>query len=187
MGDNEVSQAAFAKIRGVSAPMVCRWKQAGRLAMSEDGTRVMVRESMELLDSSLDPARGGDRSVGDAPRSLPPPGAQQDAAAYARGNRGDRGGYQDAARSEKIERTAILKLERMEREGSLVLRSMVESEAQTRATQAREALISIPDRLCSQLAAESDANKVRAMLDAEIRHVIAKIAAQVSPQQQEAA
>jgi hypothetical protein len=178
-GSNEVTQKEFAALRGVSEPMVSRWKSRGRLVMSDDGLRVRVDESVALLERTLDPARGGDRTGKPAARpALPPP------ASAARTSGGDRGGdYHDAAADEKRERAAILRLERLELEGKLVFRDQVEREAQTRSMQARDALVAMSDRLAPLLAAEVDVDKVRALLDAEVRHVCAQLSVRSSPAQ----
>lgn len=182
---NEVSQKDFAAIRGVSEPMVSRWKAKGRLVMTEDGQRVCVAESVALLERTLDPARGGDRSgKAHAIHALPPP-ASVHRAKESRSSDRDPSAYHDAAADEKRERAAILRLERLELEGKLVFRDQVEREAQARSAQARDALTSMTDRLATQLAAESDIEKVRQLLDAEVRHVASQLSARATVQRAE--
>lgn len=179
----ELTQKEFAALRGVSEPMVSRWKARQRLVMTDDGTKVRVRESIDLLERTLDPARGGDRTGKQSPSlALPPP--SHAARAPDDQPRGSNARYQDAAHDEKRERAAILRLERMELEGKLVFRDRVEQEAQTRATQGRDALVAILDRLPAQLAAESDVEKIRELLAIEIRHVVAQLCANPFTDQQ---
>lgn len=173
-----VTQKEFAARRGVSEAMVSRWKAKGRIVLDAEG-RVCVDESNALLERTLDPARGGDRTG--------KPRAPHLSAVIAADNagRGDgvakgetsRGEYHDAATDEKRERAAILRLERMELEGKLIFRDQVEREAQSRATAARDALVAMSDRLAPLLAAESDVGKIRALLDAEVRHIAAQLSA----------
>ena len=53
---NEMTQAEFARYRGVSKPMVTRWKQEGRLIMTADGKRILVNESNQRLKDTASPA-----------------------------------------------------------------------------------------------------------------------------------
>lgn len=62
-----ITQAEFAKRRGVSEAMVSRWKRKGLLVLADDG-RVLEAASNARLAAMLDPGRGGDRT-GKAGRS----------------------------------------------------------------------------------------------------------------------
>lgn len=53
---NEMTQAEFARYKGVSKPMVTRWKQEGRLIMTADGKRILVNESNQRLKDTASPA-----------------------------------------------------------------------------------------------------------------------------------
>ena len=51
-----MTQAEFARYKGVSKPMVTRWKQEGRLIMTADGKRILVNESNQRLKDTASPA-----------------------------------------------------------------------------------------------------------------------------------
>lgn len=53
---NEMTQAEFARYKGVSKAMVTRWKQEGRLIMTADGKRILVNESNQKLKDTASPA-----------------------------------------------------------------------------------------------------------------------------------
>ena len=53
-----VSQAEFARLRGVSRATVTHWKRAGRLLLTDDG-KVNVAASEELLSQRPETYRGG--------------------------------------------------------------------------------------------------------------------------------
>lgn len=52
---NEMTQAEYARYKGVSAVMVNKWKNAGRLILTADGRRVLVNESNQRLKDTASP------------------------------------------------------------------------------------------------------------------------------------
>jgi phage terminase Nu1 subunit (DNA packaging protein) len=174
----ELSQAEFADLIGVKPPMVTRYKQRGRLVMTADGKRVDVVKSIAKLRGGVDPARGGDRTspttressaareYGDLPTAREAFGPSPAAVLV----------YQDEAAREKRASAQLRELELAERAGELVPAADVEFRVFNVARAAREALMSIPDRVATIVAAETDAAAVHALLTAECRKVCEQLA-----------
>lgn len=79
------------------------------------------------------------------------------------------------ARREAAE-AAIAEMRRAEMDGRLVSVEAVRSVMARRLTATREALLQIPHRLASVLAAEADADRVAHVLDDAIRHALSELA-----------
>ena len=147
--ENAVSQAEFARRLGVSRATVSEYKKNGWLVFSSPGL-VDVKASVVEIEKSKDASRGGKR-------------AKKPAA----GN----GAFNQAKAKEMQMRADKAELELLEKQGSLVSRDRVELAAFTLARAAQEGLMSIPDRLSSLLAAESDPAVIHKMISDEIRSV----------------
>lgn len=52
---NEMTQAEYARYKGVSAVMVNKWKKSGRLILTADGKRILVNESNQRLKDTASP------------------------------------------------------------------------------------------------------------------------------------
>jgi hypothetical protein len=172
-----MSLAEYARARGYSGSYVSRLKRKHRLVVDERGL-VVVDSSDRLIAATRDPSRGGDRTGKRAARLAAIVAAPTQAGATPLGNASGSSAepaalsqFADSKLAESRERTALLRLDRMEREGSLVDRAEVDRAVRGLARAALEALLSISDRLSAQLAAESDPDKVRALIDAEARHI----------------
>lgn len=161
----------FADLMSVSDSYVRRLKRDGKLVL--DGERIVVAASIAKLGRVLDPARGGDRT-GKATVAVPPlEGAGgtlplRQAAAGA--------DYNVEAARERRAKAQLAELELMQQTGQLVLAKEVESRVFGMARAGREAIMAMPDRLATLLAAESDPGKVHAMLTAECRKVCEHLA-----------
>ena len=70
----------------------------------------------------------------------------------------------------------LTELEYLERVGTLVRKDKVEEEAFRKWRIARDAILSIPDRLAGLLAAQTDLTKCRELLRAELRRVLVELA-----------
>ncbi len=70
----------------------------------------------------------------------------------------------------------MAKLEYEKASGLLVEKSAVERDAFRNGRQIRDGLLSFADRLAALLAAESDANKIHAILTKEVRQLLAQLA-----------
>lgn len=159
-----IRQAEFARLRGVSRATVWEYKSKGLLVMTDDGL-VDVAASQARLQEQLDPARGGVRT-----------GAKKPAA----GSRA----YMVAKTAEMEARAARQQLELRERAGELVEKDTVHRRGFTLARQAQEAMIAIPDRLASLIAAETDPAKVHELLSNELRQVANDLAKAVEEELQ---
>ena len=174
----------YARHRNVDQSLISRWRSKGRLVLDADG-KIMVRASDAVLAADLHPSkggRGGSRAVAD---ELPPASAgvaPPAAPGVSPGASGDGMTLSDAARQEKIKRGQLLQLEIAERAGRLGDIKAMDALAFTRARQALEALLAIPDRLAPTLAAETDPHKVHVMLNTELRRVAAQLAGASAPQ-----
>ena len=165
----------YAAHRGVSQPLISRWKSAGRLVLDSTG-RILVRATDLVLDNDMHPTKGGrsgSRAASDpATPSAPPP----DRFEPGHGGTPDDLSLANAARLEKVEKVRLLRMEIEEKGGALVARADVERAAFDLARRGQEALMGIADRLAPQLAAESDQHRVHVMLSEELRRVCEQIA-----------
>ena len=149
MGDF-VTKAEFARMRGVTEAAVSMWIKRGLLVVTDDGL-VDVKASEAILDS---------RAV--TAQMFP----KDDRAAYL------------AARTQEAEakaRKAWMEAERMA--ARLVSREEVEKAAFSAARRAQEILLTVPNRLASILAGESDPAKIHDLLEREMRQVAQELAA----------
>lgn len=177
---NAVTQKAFAQLLGVSEPMVVKHKHAGRLVM--DGKLVLVTESIAAINAWKDPARGGDRT-GKAATATPIAAAVAQALhpSAPTGGDADKFNYNIQAAREKLAAAQLRELELAREAGELVLAAEVDALVFDQARSGREALMSIPDRVATILAAETDPVVVHAKLTAECRKVCELLAAPPAP------
>lgn len=156
-----MTQAEFARHRGVSRPTVSEYKRKGLLVM-KDERLVDVVASEARLASSLDQSRGGDRSQGSAS------GKKKPAAG---------GGAYMAAKIRGMEAVADRQeLETKKLANELLEREETHRKAFTLARNAQESMMGIADRMAPLLAAEADPAKVHAMLSDELRNVAQDLA-----------
>lgn len=166
-----MSQIEYAQARGCSPAYVTKLKRQGRLVLTPAG-KVNVEATDRLIESTRDPARGGDRRPGAAERPDPTAGARESAApGAARAGTGELQTYKEAARRERIAKARLAELELAEKTGELVRKSEVAAAIFGLSRQAMEALDALPDRLASQLAAESDITRVHALLTEHARKI----------------
>lgn len=178
-----MTQAEFAKHRGVSEAMVSRWKAKGLLVFTAEG-RVDVAASMDLLDRMLDPARGGNRAARPSAVSAsrppaapaPPPAGTLPPAAWPQDG-GDKANYNVEAARERRAKAQLAELELAEKAGTLVPAGDVEALFFDRVRAARDLFAQIGRRIAPDLALETDPAKIEAKLNAEYRAVCAALAA----------
>ncbi|GAB3755123.1 hypothetical protein [Lysobacter olei] len=161
----------FAELLGVSDSYVRRLKRDGKLVL--DGERIVVAASIAKLGRVLDPARGGDRTGKAAASSPPADGATGALPLRPSGPGID---YNVEAARERRAKAQLAELELMQQTGQLVVAAAVDARVFGMARAGREAIMALPDRLATLLAAESDAVKVHAMLTAECRKVCEHLA-----------
>lgn len=176
---NLMSQADFARHRGVSKPAVSNWKKQGLLAFAEgaDGrTYVDVARTDAKLNARLDPMRG--RPTG----GVPAPAAADPAQALPPG---------DAAAGPGADKPASLADERLlevrERRfgsamrnardaGELAPVAELEQRANAIGRAARERVHAMFRDLAERFAAEKDSRTIIAVGEAEIDRVFAELA-----------
>jgi hypothetical protein len=175
----------YAGHRGVSQPLISRWKSQGRLVLDSSG-RILVRASDLVLDQDMHPTKGGragSRAASEPAAPSPSAAGSDDRPGQGEG---DELSLANAARLEKVQKVRLLHMEIEEKAGNLVSRSDVERTAFDLARRGQEALMGIADRLSPQLAAESDPHRVHVLLSDELRRVCELIAS-LEPQQAVAA
>lgn len=146
-----MSQAKYAVHRGVKPSTVSQYKTEGKLMMTADGL-VDVVQSDKLLAVLMD-SRGGDRT------STPTKAAPESKRMQELKVEGEE--LKVARQRIAVDRAA----------GLLVEKRVVLDTAFTLARDAQEAMLSIPDRLSSLVAAESDPGIVYDLLSKELRDV----------------
>ena len=162
----------FADLHGWSDSYVRRLKREGKLVL--DGDRIVVAASNAKLGRILDPARGGDRTGKSQGRAMPT--AAEAYCPTPRGG-GSASDYNLEAARERRAKAQLAELELMEKTGELVPAQEVDRMVFGMARAGREAIMAMADRLSTQLAAESDAAAVHALLTAEARKVCEHLAA----------
>lgn len=157
-----MSQAQYAKARGVSPPSVLYAIKSGRLVKSlTKDERGRVRIDPVLADAEWAANTQGGRGPAPQPYAT---GAELpiDAADY------------NASRAKKESYLAELaRLEYEEKEGTLVKAEAVRKEAFAIARQVRDGMLNIPDRISSELAALTDQFEIHKRLTEEIRRTLA--------------
>lgn len=151
--------AEYAAHRGCSDSYVRRLRREGRL-VSGAGKSIDVVASDARLELETDPLRGGDRTAPDEsdaqPDTILPAGSV---------------GLKEAVRRERLARARLAELELGEQAKQLARVREVDRNVFTLARQALERLRSIPSRLRTSLAAETDPRACEALLDAEVAKV----------------
>jgi hypothetical protein len=164
-----VTQSEYARMRGYSRQNVGQYKDQGRLVLAPDG-KVDVDASDRLINATRDPARGGDRTgKGDRARAVNERAA--DAGVEFDGGAGNN--ELASARIRELNARAIkVELEAAQIEGSVVEKAEVERAAMSAGIQLREQHASLVDRMCHELAAESDAAMIHRRLSDEFHKLL---------------
>jgi hypothetical protein len=156
-----VSQAEYARSRGVSKSVVTRFKQRGYLDgafVEKDGKAFLDSEKAdELLAERLDPSRGGKRDS-EEKESLPE----------------DRSFLEARTWSERY-RAADRKLTYEIRAGKYVLKSEVREHNFKIARICRDALLNMSSRIAPIIAGESDQAKICQMIDSEVQTILKEL------------
>lgn len=195
-----VTQAEYARRRGVSREAVRQALEAGRVSGVDVDGRVMIDperadiewarntdpdqqqrgapEQFERTQLRAEEAlRGGLDDDGGAPGAPGAPGAG-DALAPAEPTI-----LVEAKAKTELLRQQMLEIDLAERLGELVRMADVERAYAARLVAAREALDALPDRLAAKLAATDDAARVHAMLAEEIRLAMAHLVPTQRPEE----
>lgn len=174
------SQAEFARRLGKDRSYVTRLKQAGRLVMV--GSAVDVDASLKAIEQSANPAAapvaerwGQYRADRDQqPTATVPAPAQQGGTAEARP---DIGGTYQAARAMRERYNAMqAKLEYERAVGKLIEVAAVRAAATDIGATTRAEVEQLPDRLAPELAAETDEQRIHALLSEACEDALRRIA-----------
>lgn len=174
MAVSVMTQAEYARARGITRGRVSQLKTAGRLVMTTDG-KVDVDATDQLLAAVQHPTRGGDRT-GARERQVSEAIAQalgdDDVAPVDQANAYDI----KLARAKREHHEANLAEMRERKEsGELVERKGVEHASVDAGATLRNALEQLPGKVGAQLAAEADPVKCRQLLVKEIDHALADV------------
>lgn len=164
-GENSVSKAEYARMKGLNKSTITRWAASGRLVLDDKGN-VLVAESEARLAETADPAKEGVVARHEAQRGH---------SVQAQG-RAPTDPERDSSYTKRIGESArreaaladMAEMDRDKQRGRLVEREWVERAVADSVVAARQALERLPDRLMLQLAAESDPERVYELLNQEI-------------------
>ncbi len=167
-----LNQAAFAAHIGVQKSYVTQLKKAGRLVMA--GDKVDVEASIQLIDDTKDPGHAVVAERHQQARALkssqpvPPPTVLQEAETGISANEtiGQRAGsaYQQAKAMREKYNALTAKITYEEQIKILLNADEARAAVADGDTIIRNRLESLPDILAPQLAAETDEQKIRALL-----------------------
>jgi hypothetical protein len=160
-----VTTREFARSVGVSQPDVVKAMRTGRLKGS---VRRDAAGRSYIADRELALREWRERATPRvAPPALPPQSDEQPPRPTTKA---------DADLLVTLERERKLRLENDAREGRLIEATRVRRDSYETARTVRDSMLNIPDRVAAELAAEGDATKVHARLDAEIRAALVALA-----------
>lgn len=194
-----ITQSAFAARRGVSEPMVSRWKRRGLLVLDADG-KVLEAASNARLDAFLDPGRGGDRTGRQRAPAAPqaPHGATGPASATGPTSAAQAGGdglsaldddrlnYQREAARDKRASAIQREMEIAKEAKTLLPAAGVANRIHHHVRKALDVLASRRRRLAPTLALETDPRKVEQLLEESDREFCQALAGLALPAEQEA-
>ena len=175
---NVVTRAEFARMQGWNRSHVSRLAQAGRLVLSTEG-HVLVAESLKRIEDTKDPNRD-DVAARHAERrqaAITPLDAQ-DAEESAGDDSGAPGAGPSYAESRAIKESYAAKTAQLDFEraaGKLCEVADVERAHRDLGTMLRQALERLPDQLAPELAPETDAGRVHALLQGAIEDALRSI------------
>lgn len=153
------SLRAFAKVAGISQPALTKAVRTGRLSKS-------IGRDAKGKPFIADPAAALAELREQATRPRPVTGPVN----------GSGGSLAEAQRRLYEQREIGLALTNQQRQGQLLDGVVARREFFEAAREFREAMLAIPDRNASQLAAETDRSKIHAMLEEAIRSALETVA-----------
>jgi hypothetical protein len=177
--DGYANQVEFAAIVGVSQPRIAKLVAQGKLgdAVIREGHRtwINIQKGQQNLKKNLDPINQQNRVKKPA---LQPEKTEKiekkKAVAETGGTRAM--DYNTARTINEQYKAALKKLEYQRLSGSLIPAEEVRNDAFLTGRRVRDALLGIPDRISASLAAKSDVDEIKKMLNEELRAAIGNIA-----------
>ena len=163
---NAVTQADFARRKGVSRKTVTKWKEKGLLSMTPDG-RVKVEESERLLADRPVTYRGG--SVTPSTQAVVQQGETPEAAAERIVKEG--GAPYPHAEAVRIKENYLALLRQLEfdiKSGAVVPIDVVIAGVVEQNSRVRTKMLAIPTRVAPRAAVLRSADEVRALLEADV-------------------
>lgn len=171
--DGALSQAEYARRRGVSREAVSKAIRDGRIRLDERG-RLDPVAADAAWRANTDPGRPGSNSAAasDAPGDPPTPSPAALAAAAAGATTLPEGmTYAEARALREWNQALMVDLQRRQLDGKLVEIAKVDDAAFRAARTVRDLLMALPDRLDAELAATNDPNEVHRRLEDELRRI----------------
>lgn len=164
---NRMNQSEFARHLGVERGYINQLKDAGRIVMT-DG-QVDVDASMQLINDTQDPGKMGVKERHEAERERKQSGDLDDLT-------GRSGSAYQQARAMKEKYNAMqAKLSYEKEVGILLVTADAKAAVADGDTIIRTRLESLPDMLAPQLAAETDEQKIRALLMDHVEHLLSEL------------
>ena len=176
-----MTQAEYARYRGVSRQAVSKAVRAGRIVLSEEG-----RIDPEAADASwrrnTDPSKPSNSVAGDPRGAVPRTRRSIRQAQHATTTNSSSGPDYHVSRA--VRETYLAKLVRLEYE--LKTGKLIDAEESRHAAfqdnrRVRDLLLAIPDRTAAQLAACSELAECHRLLAAEIRRACEELSDEQSP------
>lgn len=160
-----LSQTALAQALGLSKANITKLKQQGMPVDSVEAARAWRLKRQNIAQRKPEPG------------SRPPPAASSAPPGRdAEEPRAPGESFEDARTRREIAAANILELQEAEERKELLRREVMEQTVGALAAGTREAVLQVPARVAALLAAESDAAKVRQLLDAELRQALEQAA-----------
>lgn len=167
-----MSQAAYARIRGVSPRRIGQYIQAGKIptnALKIEGKRRQVHSERadKALDQNIDIAKRRKKGNGQE--------TKERKEEVIRSVDFDKITYHEAQTQEKRYKAALAKLEYEQKIAELVKIKQVQKEAFEIARKVRDGILNIPGRIAGILAAESDAFVIEQILIKEFKQILEEL------------
>ncbi len=160
-----LNQAQFAERVGCTPPYINKLKEKGVIKVGPDG-KIDLEEGLLAIEEYTKLARS--EKLKKAQKERVAKSSQDDEPE-------EDGCFLSVAESERRRKhfnAKVAELEYLEKKGELVPAEKVRRDAFAMARRTRDAMLLIPTRLMALLAVEDDAQRVRELLDAEIRKAL---------------
>jgi hypothetical protein len=165
-----MTQAEYAKHRGVSAVAVHKAVAAGRISTIDGKIDPAVASIQWAANTRARAPTKRPESPTQPPASESAPPAADDPAPGVKAD-----DYWDARSRRETAEAAIAEMKEAEMRGTLIRADAARAAWATKVTAARDALLQIPSRLAPVLAAEADMERVTELLEGELRAALLQL------------